>query len=135
MYNIIKKIKPAKMSDLIGEYNPLASLIEKHSELMPDPSMAQLRSVVTELVAIPLGSKFVKERMVERMNWFLFYGPMGTGKTLVVRALSQQCNALVFDLSVSNLEGKFVDKQGWTRMLWMTIICAKEFQPSIVMVD
>jgi ATP-dependent 26S proteasome regulatory subunit len=92
---------------------------------MPDPSTAQLRSVLTELVAIPLGSQFVKERMEERMNWFLFYGPMGTGKTLAIRALANQCNALVIDLSVSNLEGKFTDKQRWTRMLWMSIICAK----------
>lgn len=70
---------------------------------MPDPSMAQLRSVLSQLVAIPLGSQFVKNHMQERLYWLLFYGPMGTGKTLAIRAIAHQCNAIVFDLSVNNL--------------------------------
>lgn len=56
---------------------------------MPDPSMAQLRSVIAEYVAIPLGSKFAKEKLNEKSNWHLFYGPMGSGKSLVVRALAK----------------------------------------------
>lgn len=33
----------------------------------------------------------------------MFYGPMGSGKTLTVRGLQTECNALVFDLSPSNI--------------------------------
>jgi ATP-dependent 26S proteasome regulatory subunit len=34
----------------------------------------------------------------------MFYGPMGTGKSLALRALASECDAMVIDLSVSNLE-------------------------------
>lgn len=69
---------------------------------MPDPSIAQLRQVLVESIAIPLGSAIAKDRL-EKNSWFLFYGPMGSGKTLAVRALQTECNAIVFDLTPSNL--------------------------------
>lgn len=59
---------------------------EKQATVMPDPSIAQLRQVLIESIAIPLGSSFAKERL-EKNSWFLLYGPMGSGKTLAVRAL------------------------------------------------
>jgi AAA+ superfamily predicted ATPase len=33
-----------------------------------------------------LGSELAKNKL-EKWNWFLFYGAMGTGKTMMVRAL------------------------------------------------
>jgi len=34
-----------------------------------------------------LGSQFVKER-IDKLHYFLFFGPHGSGKTLIVRALA-----------------------------------------------
>lgn len=65
---------------------------------MPDPSIAQLRQLLSEYIAIPLGSAYAKEKL-EKINYFMFYGPQGSGKTLAVRALANECNALVIDLS------------------------------------
>jgi ATP-dependent 26S proteasome regulatory subunit len=59
---------------------------------------------------------------------------MGAGKTLTIRSLQTECNALVFDLTPSNLEEKF-DKAALKKLIWTVIIVAKEFQPSIVMID
>ncbi len=73
-----------------------------------DPSFAQLRSSIAEYIAIPLGSPFAKEKL-KKENFFLFYGAKGTGKSLVVRALAAQCNAIVIDISPNNLEGKYQD--------------------------
>jgi hypothetical protein len=36
---------------------------------------------------------------------------MGSGKTLAVRALASECNAIVIDMSPTNLEGKFLEKK------------------------
>ncbi len=41
--NIVKFLKPAKMADLKGETNCLGSIQERLSDMMPDPSYAQLR--------------------------------------------------------------------------------------------
>jgi IQ and AAA domain-containing protein len=45
-----------------------------------------------------------------QLNFFLFYGPHGVGKTLAIRALATECNAIVIDLSPFNLEGKYQEK-------------------------
>lgn len=78
--------------------------------MMPDPSMQQIRQVLTEYVALPLGSPSLHQELEKNM-FCLFYGPPGSGKTLCIRALATQCNAIVLDLTPSNIEGKFTDKK------------------------
>lgn len=38
------------------------------------------------------------------MSNFLFYGPVGSGKTFMVRALANECDALLFDISASKMD-------------------------------
>ena len=76
------------MKDFMGTHNNLNYLLEKTAELQPDPSLPQVRNMVAEYVGIPLGSDEAKKKL-EKWNWFLFYGPMGTGKTLMTRALQK----------------------------------------------
>jgi SpoVK/Ycf46/Vps4 family AAA+-type ATPase len=54
---------------------------------MPDPSYFDVRQALVELIGLPLGSQFVKER-VDKLHYFLFFGPHGSGKTLMIRALA-----------------------------------------------
>jgi ATP-dependent 26S proteasome regulatory subunit len=65
----------------------------------------------------------------------LFYGATGTGKTLLVRALHKETNALIFDLTPEIVKEKYTEKAELTRLIWSVIICAKEYQPSIVLID
>lgn len=129
---IVKVLKPAAINELLGDFSPLAD--EREQELMPDPSMAQLRQVIVENIAMPLGSQFAKDNL-QKTNWFLFYGPMGTGKTLAVRSLQHQCNTILFDLSPANVEEKYPDKTALKRLVWSVILLAKQHQPSIVLLD
>lgn len=82
---IVKYLMPAKLDDLIGEPNYLRPRLEYQYETAPDPSMFDLRNLLAEKVALPLGSRFLK---AQRQNWFHFFGPSGAGKTLAVRALA-----------------------------------------------
>jgi IQ and AAA domain-containing protein len=45
-----------------------------------------------------------------KLSIFICKGPHGVGKTLAIRALATECNAIVIDLSPFNLEGKYQEK-------------------------
>jgi AAA+ superfamily predicted ATPase len=122
------------MNEFIGTHNTLTQLIEQKAEIQPDPSLPQVRNLVAEYVGIPLGSDFAKQKL-EKWNWFLFYGPMGTGKTLLTRALQNETRALLFDLSPNNVKREYTEKAELTKLTWSVIICAKHFQPAIVLVE
>ena len=47
----------------------------------------------------PFGNKFVKEKLNKKEHSFLFYGPPGSGKTLMVRAIAHETRSLVFEIS------------------------------------
>ena len=99
---------PQKISDFIGEFNYLHSILDDYlNDSIIDPSMALIRQLVTEYIIFPLGSELVRERWLEDFKSILFYGPAGTGKTLMVRAAAYETNSLVFVLSPLNIEGKY----------------------------
>lgn len=100
-----------------------------------DPSMALIRQLVTEYIIFPLGSELVKKRFPDMIRSFLFYGPAGTGKTMVVRAISFKTNSVVFDLSPFNIEGKYANKKEEEKLVASVMVVAKEYQPSIIYID
>ena len=79
--NIVKKLPPQKLTDFIGEFNYIHSMLDDTNFAPRDPSMALIRQLVTEYIIFPLGSKLVRNRIPEHVRAFLFYGPAGTGKT------------------------------------------------------
>ena len=78
----------------------------------------------------------VRKRFPEHVRSFLFYGPAGTGKTLVVRAIATETRSVVFDLSPISIENCYVsDKRDSDKMIAMVMIAAKEYAPSIIYID
>ena len=65
----------------------------------------------------------------------LFYGPAGTGKTMVIQACVTEVNALLIDLSPHNIEGKYGEKRHEDKMIASAMVVAKHYQPSIIMID
>ena len=100
-----------------------------------DPSMALIRQLVTEYIIFPLGSELCRTRHRTNISSFLFYGPQGTGKTLVVRAIVHETNSILFDLSPINIDGKFTEKKGEEKMVAAVMVTAKEYQPSVIYID
>jgi len=78
----------------------------------------------------------VRKRFPEHVRSFLFYGPAGTGKTLVVRAVATETRSVVFDLSPISIEGCFTsDKKASDKMIAMVMFAAKEYAPALIYLD
>ncbi|CAM6001664.1 unnamed protein product [Sphagnum balticum] len=107
--NVAKVLAGAAMDDFLGEHNTVAHIVERNTDVTPDPSLAQVRNLVAEYVGLPLGSVAAKERL-DKWGWFLFYGAMGTGKTLLVRALQKETHAVVFDLTPDCVKERYSEK-------------------------
>lgn len=75
----------------------------------------------------PLGSELVRYRFPEDVSTFLFYGPAGTGKTLVVRAITHETNSMFFDLSPVNIDGKYTGKKEEEKMIASVMVTAAEY--------
>ena len=134
-FKIVKKIPPAALTDFIGEFNYIHSMLDDIKEAPYDPSMALIRQLVTEYIIFPLGSEMVRSRFPDKIASFLFYGPPGTGKTLVVRACVHETNSIFFDLSPNNIDGKYAYKKEEEKLVASVMMTAKEYQPSIIYVD
>lgn len=81
--------KPLKtVADLKGDIHWLGSDYV-NADVTLDPSMQQLRSVITETFILPLGSTYVKEQS-PLVNTLLLYGPHGSGKSLLSKAIAAE---------------------------------------------
>ena len=54
----------------------------------------------------------IKQFKCEQANrTFLFYGPQGTGKSLMVKAIASETRSMIFDISGHNVADRFPDKK------------------------
>lgn len=132
---LVKKLPPANLTDFMGEFNYIHSMLDNVKDALYDPSMALIRQLVTEYVIFPLGSELVKMRNKEHLRSMLFYGPAGTGKTLVVQAVVTEVNALLIDLSPHNIDMKYSERRFEDKMIASAMVVAKHYQPSIIYID
>ena len=102
-------------------------MLDDIKETPYDPSMALIRQLVTEYIIFPLGSQLVRKQFPEHIKAFLFYGPEGTGKTLVVRACVTETNSILFDLSPASIDGKYGGKKEEEKMVAGCFMVANEY--------
>lgn len=136
--NIVKRLPPTQLASFMGEFNYIHSMTENLDNPPSDPSMALIRQIVTEYIIFPLGSSLIRKQWPDEDNIksFLFYGPAGTGKTMMVRAISSETKAVVYDLSPLNIQDVYNSSvKEAQKMVGMVMLCAKEYQPSIIYID
>jgi len=81
---------------------------------------------VTEYCIFPLGSEIVKSRV--ELTWsVLFYGPPGSGKTMVAWAIVHETASMVFDLSPLAIAGAYPEKKGEEKLVASVMRVAKEY--------
>lgn len=134
--NIVKKLPPENLKDFIGEFNYIASMMEDSNDTPRPPSMALIRQIVTEYIIFPLGSPLVRKRHPENVRSFLFYGPAGTGKSQVMRAIATETRSIIYDLSSYTVNDNYnTSKSDSEKMIAMVMMSAKKYQPAVIYID
>jgi SpoVK/Ycf46/Vps4 family AAA+-type ATPase len=134
--SIVKRLPTSNLKDFLGEFNYIASMMDNPMDQPRPPSMALIRQLVTEYIVFPLGSDIIRKRHPEHTMSFLFYGPAGTGKTQIVRAVSTETRAIVYDISPQVIKDCYnADKKEGEKLVALVMVAAKKYGPSIIYID
>ncbi|XP_036865628.2 dynein regulatory complex protein 11 isoform X2 [Manis javanica] len=115
---LIQALK-VNLSDYIGEYSYLGTTLRQVST-EPMPSLLDVRQLVTLYGILPLGSAAVHEK-APVVKSLLLAGPSGVGKKMLVHAICTETGANLFNLSATNIAGKYPGKAGLQMMLHMVL--------------
>nr|XP_042710461.1 dynein regulatory complex protein 11 isoform X4 [Chrysemys picta bellii] len=127
---LLIKPKTVKLSDYVGEYSYLGTTL-RQVDIEPMPSLTDVRQLIALYGILPLGSQAVHEK-APLVKALLLAGPTGVGKKMLVHALCTETGANLFNLSASNIAGKYPGKSGLQMMLHMVFKVAKQLQPSVI---
>lgn len=129
---LIQALK-VKLSDYIGEYSYLGTTLRQVA-IEPMPSLLDVRQLITLYGILPLGSAEVHER-APLVKSLLLAGPPGVGKKMLVHAICTETGANLFNLSASNIAGKYPGKTGLQMMIHLVFKVARQLQPSVVWIQ
>ncbi|XP_062560237.1 IQ and AAA domain-containing protein 1-like isoform X2 [Armigeres subalbatus] len=125
--NIIRAYKKRKIDDYIGDYNYGA--FEKRNYLLEDPpaAMGEVRNIIkTWLFGMgPLD--------LQKPKSFCLLGPSGYGKTMLVEAISNETDAVLFDLSVKTVAP--IPSNQIPLLLHMVLKMGRILQPTVICID
>ncbi|NXJ52366.1 DRC11 protein, partial [Spizaetus tyrannus] len=127
---LLIKAKTVNLSDYVGKYSYLGTTL-RQVDIEPMPSLADVRQLIALYGILPLGSQTVHEK-APLVKALLLAGPAGVGKKTLVHAICTETGANLFNLSASNIAGKYPGKNGLQMMLHMVLKVAKQLQPSVV---
>ncbi|NXI36279.1 DRC11 protein, partial [Galbula dea] len=127
---LIIKAKTVKLSDYVGAYSYLGSVL-RQADIEPMPSLADVRQLIALYGILPLGSQTVHEK-APLVKGLLLAGPTGVGKKMLVHAICTETGANLFNLSTSNIAGKYPGQNGLRMMFHMVLKVGKQLQPSVV---
>ncbi|KAM9380639.1 dynein regulatory complex protein 11 [Phaethornis superciliosus] len=127
---LLMKAKTVNISDYVGDYSYLGSTsLQLGKESVP--SATDVRQLIALYGILPLGSQTVHEK-APLVKALLLAGPTGVGKKMFVHAICTETGANLFNLSASNIAGKYPSKSELLMMLHMVLKVAKQLQPSVV---
>ncbi|NXP17922.1 DRC11 protein, partial [Scytalopus superciliaris] len=126
---LLIKAKAVNLSDYMG-HSCLRNRL-RGTGAQPLPSPPDVRQLVALYGILPLGSQTVHENapLVKSM---LLAGPAGVGKKMLVHAICTETGANLFNLTPSNIAGKYPGKEGLLMLLHMVLKVGKHLQPSVV---
>ncbi|NXP38786.1 DRC11 protein, partial [Leiothrix lutea] len=130
---LLIKVQHVHLSDYIGYHDCVRSTL-RETGAQPLPSIPEVRQLVALYGILPLGSQTVHEN-APLVKSLLLAGPAGVGKKMLVHAICTETGANLFNITASNLAGKYPGREGLMMMLHMILKVGKELQPSVVWIQ
>lgn len=89
---------------------------------------------MAEYCVIPLLSPHLHQSTLH-IKSILLSGPNGSGKDMLVHAICNEAGAVLFDLTPSNIVGKYPGKSGLTMLIHLIVKVSRLLQPAIIYMD
>ncbi|XP_070472926.1 IQ and AAA domain-containing protein 1-like [Equus przewalskii] len=126
----LKKNETVALKDYVGDFLYLGSTLSFANKL-PMPSLFDIRQNMALYGVLRLGSPDIHS-MAPLIRSVLLVGPSGMGKKMLVKAVCTETGANLFDLSPSNLQGKYPGKTGTQMLVHIVFKVARLLQPSVI---
>lgn len=96
-----------------------------------NPTPGDIRQILIEYCILPLGSDTIRN-LTPCVRSVLITGPVGSGKRTLVHAICTEVGAILFDLTPSNIVGKYPGKTGLLMMMHLVQKVSRLLQPSVI---
>lgn len=125
----LKGIDEAAAKQIINE------IVIKGDEVHWDDiaGLEQAKSSLKETVVYPFLRPDLFSGLREPARGMLLFGPPGTGKTMLARAVATESHSTFFSISASSLTSKFLGES--EKLVRALFYMARQFAPSIIFVD
>jgi len=81
-----------------------------------------------------IGCQAVHEQ-APHVKSLMITGPRGVGKKMLVHAICTETGSILFDLTPSNIAGRYPGKAGLNMFLHMVFKVAKHWPPGVIHID
>lgn len=141
---ILKKIQSVHLESFWGEFHYLGAMLRSCHQFWgehhyPAPSAQMIRSLLVEHCVLPLAQTDIRQKAPETLTArsLLLYGPKGSGKSMLARAIATEAGATFFDLSPVVIEGKSTQggAKGAALLVYKVFLCAQDMAPSVIYID
>lgn len=131
-------LKP--LPDYSAEYRDLATSIYRDI-CMANPGvyfkdivgLSEAKRLLKEAVLMPMKYPSLFTGLLEPWKGILLFGPPGTGKTMLAKAVATECRTTFFNISASSIVSKWRgDSEKLVRVLFEL---AKHYEPSTIFID